>query len=171
MRNVVFVIQAIIHGGVFFKRSNLAFLPYWSGWWTVTGKKMKERQWCDRGGGLERWTWEVEDPAYSGSKGHPEVLKRLPTEWQVAHFHNSVEAQGEGITVSFCLPDNEGTLCLIMFGNKNPPRISCSFLKSEGFGLINSALTYLLNTTGNASLGFNVQGLDLLNEGFLILAL
>lgn len=42
---------------------------------------------------------------------------------------------------------------------------------SEGFGLINSALTYLLNTTGNASLGFNVQGLDLLNEGFLILAL
>lgn len=37
--------------------------------------------------------------------------------------------------------------------------------------MINSALTYLLNTTGNASLGFNVQGLDLLNEGFLILAL
>lgn len=42
---------------------------------------------------------------------------------------------------------------------------------SQGSDLINCTVTYLLNTTGNISLGFNVQRLDLLNECFLLLTL
>lgn len=55
-------------------------------------KDMKETGWCGRGGGGVVGT-RGENPSYGGSKGHPEVFKGLPVEWQVAHFHTYLKHQ------------------------------------------------------------------------------
>ncbi len=78
--------------GAFLREYSLAFRLYWRG-----KRRMTEKRWRRADDvtevEVERWTWGVEDPSYGGSKGHPEVLQRLPAEWQVAHFHTYFKRQ------------------------------------------------------------------------------
>lgn len=67
--------------GVFLKECDLAFRIYRTGKWRMTGERQeREKEGDVTEVEVERWKWGVEDPSRGGSKGHPEVLQRLPAE-------------------------------------------------------------------------------------------